>query len=152
MHLPGDVLRHVEHRLPANLIYAQSPDLLAAREGWRFALIGALPASIPTACGTTSSVARPTSAHLRGDIHRRWLLEVLFASIRKHEVNEGFFVTSVLFALILPPTIPLWQVALGISFGVVIGKEIFGGTGKNFSTHADRAGLPVLRPSGTDVR
>src|SRR5690606_40065428 len=45
--------------------------------------------------------------------------EVLFASIRKHEVNEGFFVTSVLFALILPPSIPLWQVALGISFGVV---------------------------------
>jgi len=58
--------------------------------------------------------------------------EVLFATIRKHEVNEGFFVTSVLFALTLPPTIPLWQVALGISFGVVIGKEIFGGTGKNF--------------------
>lgn len=58
--------------------------------------------------------------------------EVLFATIRKHEVNEGFFVTSVLFALILPPSIPLWQVALGISFGVVIGKEIFGGTGKNF--------------------
>src|SRR5690606_2163233 len=58
--------------------------------------------------------------------------EVLFASIRKHEVNEGFFVTSVLFALTLPPSIPLWQVALGISFGVVIGKEVFGGTGKNF--------------------
>jgi len=58
--------------------------------------------------------------------------EVLFAMIRGHEVNEGFFVTSVLFALILPPTIPLWQVALGISFGVVIGKEVFGGTGKNF--------------------
>lgn len=58
--------------------------------------------------------------------------EVLFATIRKHEVNEGFFVTSILFALILPPTIPLWQVALGISFGVVIGKEVFGGTGKNF--------------------
>ncbi|RUO65762.1 Na+-transporting NADH:ubiquinone oxidoreductase subunit B [Pseudidiomarina planktonica] len=58
--------------------------------------------------------------------------EVLFASIRKHEVNEGFFVTSVLFALILPPTLPLWQAALGITFGVVIGKEIFGGTGRNF--------------------
>jgi len=58
--------------------------------------------------------------------------EVLFATVRKHEVNEGFFVTSILFALILPPTIPLWQVALGISFGVVIGKEVFGGTGKNF--------------------
>lgn len=58
--------------------------------------------------------------------------EVLFAMKRGHEVNEGFFVTSILFALILPPTIPLWQVALGISFGVVIGKEVFGGTGKNF--------------------
>jgi Na+-transporting NADH:ubiquinone oxidoreductase subunit B len=51
---------------------------------------------------------------------------------RGHEVNEGFFVTSILFALICPPDVPLWQVALGISFGVVIGKEVFGGTGKNF--------------------
>jgi Na+-transporting NADH:ubiquinone oxidoreductase subunit B len=57
--------------------------------------------------------------------------EVLFAIVRKHEVNEGFFVTGFLFPLILPPTIPLWQVALGISFGVVIGKEVFGGTGMN---------------------
>ena len=58
--------------------------------------------------------------------------EVLFASVRNHELNEGFFVTSFLFALILPASTPLWQVALGISFGVVIGKEVFGGTGKNF--------------------
>jgi Na+-transporting NADH:ubiquinone oxidoreductase subunit B len=58
--------------------------------------------------------------------------EVLFASVRKHEVNEGFFVSSVLFALILPATIPLWQAAVGITFGIVIAKEIFGGTGKNF--------------------
>ncbi|MDR0563687.1 MAG: NADH:ubiquinone reductase (Na(+)-transporting) subunit B [Azoarcus sp.] len=58
--------------------------------------------------------------------------EVLFAIVRKHEVNEGFFVTSILFSLILPPTIPLWQAALGISFGIVIAKEVFGGTGKNF--------------------
>lgn len=58
--------------------------------------------------------------------------EVLFASKRGHEINEGFFVTSILFSLTLPATIPLWQVAVGISFGVVIGKEIFGGTGKNF--------------------
>ena len=58
--------------------------------------------------------------------------EVLFAMKPGHEVNEGFFVTSILFSLILPPTIPLWEVALGISFGVVIGKEVFGGTGKNF--------------------
>jgi len=58
--------------------------------------------------------------------------EVLFAMKRGHEVNEGFFVTSVLFTLTLPPDLPLWQAALGISFGVVIGKEVFGGTGKNF--------------------
>jgi len=58
--------------------------------------------------------------------------EILFASVRGHEVNEGFFVTSILFALIVPATIPLWQVAIGITFGVVIAKEIFGGTGKNF--------------------
>jgi Na+-transporting NADH:ubiquinone oxidoreductase subunit B len=58
--------------------------------------------------------------------------EVLFATIRRHEVNEGFLVTSMLYALILPASVPLWQVALGIAFGVVIGKEVFGGTGKNF--------------------
>ncbi len=57
--------------------------------------------------------------------------EVLFAVIRKHEVNEGFFVTSLLFPLILPPDIPYWQVAFGITFGVVIGKEVFGGVGMN---------------------
>lgn len=58
--------------------------------------------------------------------------EVIFATVRGHEVNEGFLVTSMLYTLILPPDVPLWQVALGISFGVVIGKEVFGGTGKNF--------------------
>ena len=58
--------------------------------------------------------------------------EVLFAMKRGHEVNEGFFVTSILFALICPPSLPLWQAAIGITFGVVIGKEVFGGTGKNF--------------------
>ena len=62
--------------------------------------------------------------------------EVLFASVRGHEINEGFFVTSILFALICPPDMPLWQVAMGISFGVVIGKEVFGGTGKNFMNPA----------------
>jgi Na+-transporting NADH:ubiquinone oxidoreductase subunit B len=58
-------------------------------------------------------------------------LEAVFAIVRKHEINEGFLVTSALFPLVLPPTIPLWQVALGIAFGVVIGKEIFGGIGMN---------------------
>ena len=58
-------------------------------------------------------------------------LEAIFATIRKHEINEGFLVTSLLFPLTLPPDIPLWQVAIGIAFGVVIGKEVFGGTGMN---------------------
>jgi Na+-transporting NADH:ubiquinone oxidoreductase subunit B len=57
--------------------------------------------------------------------------EVVFATIRKHEIQEGFLVTSLLFPLILPPDIPWWQIVLGISFGVVIGKEIFGGVGMN---------------------
>lgn len=57
--------------------------------------------------------------------------EILFATIRRREVTEGFLVTGLLFPLTLPPTVPLWQVAVGISFGVVIGKEVFGGTGRN---------------------
>lgn len=59
------------------------------------------------------------------------LWETVFALVRKHEINEGFLVTSLLVPLILPPTMPLWQVAVGITFGVVIGKEIFGGSGMN---------------------
>lgn len=58
--------------------------------------------------------------------------EVIFASVRKHEMHEGFLVTGLIFPLTLPPSLPLWQAAVGISFGVVIGKELFGGTGRNF--------------------
>lgn len=58
--------------------------------------------------------------------------EIWFASKRGHEVNEGYFVTSILFTLSLPPSIPLWMAAVGVVFGVVIAKEVFGGTGKNF--------------------
>ena len=57
--------------------------------------------------------------------------ELIFAVVRKHELNEGFLVTGLLVPLTLPPTIPLWMVAVGVSFGVVIGKEVFGGTGMN---------------------
>jgi Na+-transporting NADH:ubiquinone oxidoreductase subunit B len=60
------------------------------------------------------------------------VFEGWFASKRGHEINEGFFVTSILFTLTLPAGIPLWMAALGVMFGVVIGKEVFGGTGKNF--------------------
>lgn len=60
------------------------------------------------------------------------ICEVIFAGVRNHEVNEGFLVSSMLYTLTLPPSTPLWMVALGIIFGVVLGKEVFGGTGKNF--------------------
>jgi Na(+)-translocating NADH:ubiquinone oxidoreductase B subunit len=59
------------------------------------------------------------------------LCEVAFSIIRKEEINEGFLVTGLLFPLIVPPGIPLWQVAIGIAFGVIVGKELFGGTGRN---------------------
>lgn len=58
-------------------------------------------------------------------------IEMATAVIRKHEVNEGFLVTGFLLPLTLPATIPLWQVAVGVAFGVIIGKEVFGGTGMN---------------------
>jgi Na+-transporting NADH:ubiquinone oxidoreductase subunit B len=104
-------------------------------DDWRMALLGVLGVSVGADAGWFASLLYGAAyfipvyavAFLVGGF---W--EVLFASVRKHEVNEGFFVTSILFALTLPATIPLWQVALGITFGVVVAKEVFGGTGKNF--------------------
>ena len=117
----------------ANLAFAAQPDLLAAQTGWRFEVLRHLAGFDPSSVwhnllgGALWFVPIYAVTFAVGGF---W--EVLFATIRRHEVNEGFFVTSVLFALTLPPTIPLWLVALGISFGVVLGKEVFGGTGKNF--------------------
>lgn len=59
-------------------------------------------------------------------------IEFGFAQWRKHDVNEGFLVTGMLIPLVMPPDVPLWQVALATAFAVVIGKEVFGGTGMNF--------------------
>lgn len=59
------------------------------------------------------------------------LCEGIVASIRGHEIAEGFLVTGILYPLALPPTIPYWMVAVGVAFGVVVGKELFGGTGMN---------------------
>ncbi|GGX67784.1 Na(+)-translocating NADH-quinone reductase subunit B [Tateyamaria omphalii] len=102
--------------------------------GWRAAIIGGL--------GIGFNPLNPLANMLHGLMYflpiyivtlvAGGIFEVVFATIRKHEVNEGFLVSSMLYALILPATTPLWQVALGIIFGVVIGKEVFGGTGKNF--------------------
>ena len=59
------------------------------------------------------------------------ICELSFAIIRKHEVNEGFLVTCALIPLTMPPDVPLWQVFIGTAFGIIIGKEIFGGVGTN---------------------
>ena len=59
-------------------------------------------------------------------------IEMVFSVLRGHEINEGFLVSGLLFPLTLPASIPLWQVALGIAFGVIVAKEVFGGTGRNF--------------------
>ena len=58
-------------------------------------------------------------------------VETLFAVIRKEEINEGFLVTGLIFPLVLPPGLPLWMVGVGVAFGVFVGKELFGGTGRN---------------------
>lgn len=114
----------------------QANDVLAAGaqvEGWRGFLIemmGGYDASSIWDCFWYGAVYFVPIYAVTFLVGIAW--EILFAMKRGHEVNEGFFVTSILFALICPPDIPLWQVALGISFGVVIGKEVFGGTGKNF--------------------
>jgi len=102
--------------------------------GWRGALLGALrigfePSNIGACVVHGALYVLPILfvALITGGL---W--ESLFAVVRKRPQIEGVVVTAVLFTLILPPAAPLWQVALGISFGIVIGKEIFGGTGKNF--------------------
>ena len=59
------------------------------------------------------------------------LVEVVFAIVRKEDINEGFLVTGMLFPLVLPPNIPWWMVVVGVIFGVLVGKELFGGTGRN---------------------
>ena len=114
----------------------QATDVMAAGasvEGWRgwlIELLGGYDASSLWHCFWYGAVFFIPIYAVTFVVGGFW--EVLFAMKRGHEVNEGFFVTSILFALICPPDIPLWQVAMGISFGVVIGKEVFGGTGKNF--------------------
>jgi len=107
----------------------------AAIDDWRVGLLNTLGVTLGSGAGVFDSFLYGAAYFLpiyavTFVVGGFW--EVLFASVRKHEVNEGFFVSSVLFALIVPATIPLWQVALGITFGVVVAKEIFGGTGRNF--------------------
>jgi Na+-transporting NADH:ubiquinone oxidoreductase subunit B len=118
--------------LQANL--ALDPNKLATLSGWRHDVIRWLGVGYSTgsviACVVHGALYFLPLYIVTMVVGLSW--EVLFAVVRRLEVNEGFFVTGLLFPLILPPTTPLWQAALGISFGVVFAKEVFGGTGMNF--------------------
>jgi Na+-transporting NADH:ubiquinone oxidoreductase subunit B len=105
----------------------------AAADGWRGMLLSSLGFTIDPSCGFSNIVhgALYFLPVYIVTLAAGGFWEALFASVRRHEIAEGFLVTSLLFPLILPPNIPLWQVAIGISFGVVIGKEVFGGVGMN---------------------
>ena len=114
----------------ANLAIASGA---AALDTWRTALMATMglpfdPASF-LACFVHGALYYVPVLMVTLAVGGSW--EALFAVVRRHEINEGFLVTWMLFPLILPPTVPLWQVALGITFGVVVGKEVFGGTGYN---------------------
>lgn len=106
---------------------------IAAAPGWRGAVLSALVGYDPSSFlaniihGALYFIPLYIVSVAAGGI---W--EVLFGIVRKEDVNEGLLVTSLIFPLTLPPTLPLWQAALGISFGVVVAKEVFGGTGRNF--------------------
>ncbi len=109
---------------------------LAGPEGWRggiMALIGCDPAShfSNLAHGALYFLPIYLVTMLTGSF---W--ELVFNHLRGHEFSEAFLVTGLLFTLTLPATIPLWQVALGVSFGVVFAKEVFGGVGRNFMNPA----------------
>ncbi len=116
----------------ANLVLSEMGSTVP--EGWRGGLMSAI--------GITADPNNQLANFLHGALYFIPLFlvtniaggtfEVLFSIVRKHEVNEGFLVTGMLYPLTLPPTLPWWQAAAGIIFAVVLAKEVFGGTGKNF--------------------
>ncbi len=159
LYTPGTVTKVASHvrdqldqkRMMIAVIVALLPICLFAcwNVGYQAALAighGAAPldswqAWIFEALGFGYNAGNPATCFFFGAIHFLpvWLtvgiigghIEVIFSIVRKHEITEGFLVTWFLFALTLPPTIPLWMVAVGIAFGVTLGKEVFGGVGMN---------------------
>lgn len=112
----------------------QASEALSGAEGWRGSVIewiglGYDPGSL-IACFVHGALYFLPVYVVCMAVGGTW--EAVFSIVRGHEINEGFLVTGLLFPLTLPANIPLWQVAIGISFGVVLAKEVFGGTGKNF--------------------
>lgn len=157
MYTPGEVTKSASHirdaldlkRLMILVAFALTPAVLmgsynvglqanlalngATPEGWRAAIMTSLGLGFDSnsvvdcfVYGFLYFLPLYLVSNLVGGI---W--EAIFAQVRGHEINEGFLITGIIYPLILPATIPLWQAALGISFAVVIGKEVFGGTGMN---------------------
>ncbi|MBW0295312.1 NADH:ubiquinone reductase (Na(+)-transporting) subunit B [Shewanella xiamenensis] len=119
---------------------------LTTPETWKLVLFNALSGGLSAETGVIGLFLYGLSFYL--PIYLTALLtglfwEVVFAKVRRQELHEGFFVTALLFTLILPVSIPLWLVVMGISFGVVIAKELFGGMGYNFLNPA-LAGLAFI--------
>jgi Na+-transporting NADH:ubiquinone oxidoreductase subunit B len=127
----------------ANAAMAQAG--IASVPGWRGALLSGLgvgiDASSVLACGLHGLLYLGPVWVTTVLVGGAW--ERIFARVRGRQLSEGFGVIALLFALSLPPTVALWQVALGISFGLVVGREIFGGTGKNLLNPA-LAGIAFL--------
>jgi len=132
----------------ANSFLAENPDAMMADGGLRTAFISALAGNDAASIwdnfvyGLAYFVPIYAVTFIVGGF---W--EVLFATVRRHEVNEGFFVTSVLFALICPPDLPLWQAALGITFGVVIGRKCSVVPARTFLTRRLPAVLSCILPT-----
>lgn len=130
--------------LQANLALASLP-VTGAESGWR--------ESILEAASQANDPTRVLDCLFHGVLYMLpafaisvilcWFWEIFFAKLRRRPMVGGFVTTALIFTLLLPPTAPLWQIALGISFGIVLGKEVFGGTGKNFLNPA-LAGLVFL--------
>ena len=136
--------------LQANL--ALDPAQIGALEGWRHELLRGLgigySAASVGACFAHGALYYLPILLVTYVVGRGW--EWLFAALRGREIDEGFWVTAMIFPLILPATVPLWQVALAISWGMVIAKLVFGGTGMHILNPAlvGRAFLFYAYPVG----
>lgn len=117
----------------ANLVLSANPQLIDLQNNWRIPilkmLVGFDPSSILSNMLHGAFYFFPIFAVT---IAVGGIIEVTFIKVRNHLLHEGFMVTATLFTLSVPPTIPLWMVAIGVAFGVIVGKEVFGGTGMNF--------------------
>lgn len=160
LYTPGTVTRTASHvrdgidqkRMMSLVVVALVPCMLMAMYNTGYQAQLAIAAGVPplgdwqtalyTGIGLSFDYSNPILCSIHGALYfipislvcfaAGGLVEVTFAAVRNHEINEGFLVTGALIPLILPPTIPLWQVFVGTVFGVVMGKEVFGGTGMNF--------------------